>query len=99
MNKIDQLVSEVRARLGLSRVLGHRALTELRDHLHDPVADQIPRGLDRSHAEENAVQQIGTPEELVRSVIDSSRGLKMVTFLKRHLLATVAVLAAPGVLL
>lgn len=99
MNKIDQVLAEVQARLGLSRLFGRRALTELRDHLHDSVADQLSRGLDQSKAEENAVQQIGTPDELVRSVIDTSGGLKMITFLKRHLLATVALLAAPGVLL
>ena len=99
MNRIDQLVTEVRARLGLSRFLGRRALTELRDHLHDSVAEQVSQGLDRSEAEENAVRQMGTPDELARSVIDTSGGLKMIAFLKRHLLATVAVLAAPGVLL
>ncbi len=99
MNRIDQLVTEVQARLGLSRFLGRRALTELRDHLHDSVADQLSRGLSQYDAEKNAAQQIGTPDELVRSVIDASRGLKMVAFLKGHLLATVAVLAAPGVLL
>jgi hypothetical protein len=59
----------------------------------------MSRGLDESDAEENAVQQIGTPDELVRSVIETSGGLKMVAFLKRHFLAAMAVLAAPGLLL
>ena len=99
MNKIEHVVMEVRARLGLSRVLGRRAIAELRDHLHDSVADQLSRGLDPSEAEKNAVRQMGTPDEVVASVIDTSRGLRMVAFLKAHLLATVAVLAAPGVLL
>ena len=99
MNRIDRLLSEVRARLGLSRFLGRRAVTELRDHLHDSVDDQLARGLDRSEAEENAVKQIGTPDEVVRTVVDASRGLRMAAFLRRHLLATVAVLAAPGALL
>lgn len=99
MNKIDQVLADVRTRLGLSHFLGRRALTELRDHLNDSVADQLTRGVERSKAEENAVQQIGTPDELVRSVIDMSGGLKMVAFLKRHFLATAAALAAPGVIL
>ena len=99
MSPIERLLSQVPDRLGLSRFLGRRAITELRDHLHDSVADQLARGVDRSAAEANAVQQMGTPDELARSVIDTSKGLTMVAFLKRHLLATVAVLAAPGALL
>ena len=99
MNKIEQVVAEVQTRLGLSRFLGRRAITELRDHLEDSVSDQLSRGLKPSEAEEYAVQQLGTPDELVRSVIDASRGLTMVAFLKKHLMATAAVLAAPGVLL
>lgn len=99
MNKIEELVAEVRSRLGISRFLGRRAITELRHHLHDSVADQLSRGLTRSDAEDNAVRQMGTPEELVSSVIDTSRGLRMVAFMKKHLLVTVAILAAPGVLL
>jgi hypothetical protein len=99
MNKIDRAVGEVRARLGLSRFLGRRALAELRDHLEDSVTDQLSRGVARADAEETAVRQVGTSEELVRSVIDTSRGLRMIHLLKRHLLAAVAVLAAPGVLL
>lgn len=99
MTKIEQLLEEVRARLGPSRFLGRRALLEMRDHLDDSVADQLSQGVDRSEAEENAAQLLGTPDELVRSVIDANRGLTMIAFLRRHLLATVAVLAAPGVLL
>lgn len=99
MTRIDQLVAEVQARLGFFRFLGRRALTELRDHLNDSVADQLSRGVERSEAEENAIHLMGTPDELVRSVIDTSKGLRMIAFMKRHLLATVAVLAAPGVLL
>lgn len=99
MNKIDQLLIEVQARLGRSRFLGRRALAELRDHLDDSVAGQLARGIDQSRAEEHAAKQIGTPEELVTSVIDASRGLRMFHLLKRHLLAVVGVLAAPGVIL
>lgn len=99
MNKIDRLITDVQARLGLSRLLGRRALAELRDHLDDSVADQISRGVDQVDAEEIAVRQIGTPDELVTSVIDTSRGLRMVHLFKKHLLATAAALAAPGALL
>lgn len=99
MSKIERLLADVRGRLGSSRFLGRRALTELRDHLHDSVAHGVARGLDESEAEDAAVRQIGTPDELVRSVTATSRGLQMIAFLKRHRTAVVATLAAPGVLL
>jgi hypothetical protein len=99
MNKVERLLREVRTRLGLSRFLGRRALRELRDHLDDSVADQLSRGIGRDEAETDATLQIGTPDELMRSVIDTSRGLKMIAFVNRNLLATVAFLAAPGALL
>ena len=99
MNKVEELVDQVQSRLGLLRILGRRALAELRDHLHDSVRDQLSQGVNQADAEENAVRRMGTPEELVTVVMDTSGGLKMAAFLKRHFLATVAVLAAPGVLL
>ena len=99
MTKIDQVVAEVAARLGLKRFLGQRALIEIRDHLQDSVADLISRGIDRGEAEQKALEQIGTPDELVRSVVDTSRGLRMLEVARRHLLITVGVLAAPGVVL
>lgn len=99
MNKVDQLLREVKTRLGLSRFLGRRAVAELRDHLDDSVAHELSRGVDQVDAEKTAVQQLGSPDELVRSVIDSSVGLRMVHLFKKHLLATAAALAAPGVLL
>ena len=99
MNKVDQLLRDVKTRLGLSRFLGRRAVAELRHHLDDSVADQISRGADQGAAEEIAVRQLGSPDELVTSVIEASGGLRMIHLLKKHLLATAAALAAPGVLL
>ena len=99
MNKVEQLMSDLEGRLGLSRFLARRAIAELRDHLLDSVADQLSRGVDEPNAQEHAIRQIGIPGELVRTVIDMSGGLKMIHFLKKRLMVTAAVLAAPGAIL
>lgn len=99
MNRVDEVIEDVRARLGLSRLFARRILAELRDHLQDSVAHQLSRGVDKHAAQNTAVQNMGSPDELVGLVIDTNWELRMIAFLKTHLLATAAVLAAPGVLL
>lgn len=70
----------VRRRLGRLPLAPERAeeiLLELTHQVEDAFREALARGVAAAQAEENAMAQLGNPEELRRSIVSSERGEKV----------------------
>jgi hypothetical protein len=70
---VEVFLAELARHLGRGDQARHRAYAEVRDHLHDLVAEGRARGLDELAAETEAVGRFGAPRPLARALRPARR--------------------------
>jgi hypothetical protein len=64
MTDIDRMLAHLRAQMDLDAQTEHEALTEIRDHLEEAVAEARAQGLDEAEALAQAAARFGVEEEI-----------------------------------